>query len=176
MNDKVLRHDYKVCDILRGFRHSKNTTTRFTIIERSEKNDGSDDILLKEVTCDSPALAQYDDFIVDSSKMFAFNNNDSSIFMLKIIRKTMTLDDLANIIPAVKVCDILHFFLLGKDVSLQLNLVEYDIKNFDHLNILSHEKVTSSAWEPYYEDLVNEIFISEDSDGFFPTLAIRRYK
>ena len=88
----------------------------------------------------------------------------------------MELDGLMNFEPKIKVKDILRLFLLWEDDLFKLNLIEYYVEPWTYLDLLSNEKVNSSAWYPYYEDIVEEIFMSEDSDKRVPTLVIRRNK
>lgn len=75
----------------------------------------------------------------------------------------MSFDELLNIKPNVKVCDIIQLFLSGYDDKVYLNLSDTN-ENY----ILSTERIISSKWVPYYE--CNILYFVDDC-GFL-TLVI----
>lgn len=71
----------------------------------------------------------------------------------------MTFNELIDIIPDIRVADLIQLFLLGKDDKIYLNLAvaknDYDV---DY--ILNDERIISEKWEPYYEKKI--LWIEED--------------
>lgn len=71
----------------------------------------------------------------------------------------MKFDDLINIQPNVRVCDIIQLFLLGQDDKIYLNLkfTLPSAQGWVPQYLLKNERIIHDEWQPYYECKVMRI-------------------
>ena len=78
----------------------------------------------------------------------------------------MKFDDLINMQPNVRVCDIIQLFLLGQDDKIYLNLQAYN--KFEgreyYRYILKSERIISDKWDHYYENKIKWIEEADPDD------------
>lgn len=64
----------------------------------------------------------------------------------------------------VRVCDIIHLFLIGGDDKIYLNLSTPNKKGY-YDDILKCERIISKSWAPYYESNIKWIEDCSDESG-----------
>lgn len=75
----------------------------------------------------------------------------------------MNFMDIFDTQPRVRVCDIIHLFLIGGDDKIYMNLSTSNKKGYYDDYILQCERIISKSWEPYYE--CNIKWIEEECSG-----------
>lgn len=71
--------------------------------------------------------------------------------------------EIFDIQPRIRVCDIIHLFLIGGDDKIYFNLSTPNKKGYCDDYILKCERIISESWVPYYE--CNIKWIEEECSG-----------
>lgn len=87
----------------------------------------------------------------------------SKVDWIKSEVRKMNFIEIFDIQSNVRVCDIIHLFLIGGDDKIYFNLSTPNNKGYCDDYILKCERIISKSWAPYYE--CNIKWIEEECSG-----------
>jgi len=84
----------------------------------------------------------------------------------------MDFNEVVNMVPNIKVCDIIQLFLLSYDNYTYFNLAKSDENGLFDGYTLKNERIISDKWQPYYENKIKWIEKTHPDDLGYLTLVI----